>query len=303
MVKHKKSPVTLDFDTAVASVPDTNSIKNLVGEAIDLQIYLARRTTKQEQKILNNWEKFELEIKDIDRLYHIVRKDDDYGTYFELMVRIKKNGIGNSSNEYLYSYLYAEYDNRFFENINGFIFVTKNIELLLAIIVQERPRKIYTCQVIYPCHDEKVFNTVAIHNNSNKFHYLLTEKDSRKIWEFSRDLPVLENVQQILKLLKKDGIDVDPAFIDKKLLKKKSTNFQRKIENEKDSYYLSRYGSTWVMEKDHCKDEALLRTLNDKPFVKDKDDNCKKNVVSGSVTVPGNITCVFINPLLHTVYV
>ena len=57
MVKHKKSPVTLDFDTAVASVPDTNSIKNLVGEAIDLQLHYSCRTTKQEEEeeTLNNW--------------------------------------------------------------------------------------------------------------------------------------------------------------------------------------------------------------------------------------------------------
>ena len=284
MKRNRKSSVTQNhhckFETAVTSVPDTNSIMNLVRMPIDLQNHLCRTTTIRERKTIKNWEIFDLEINDIDRLYHITRqKNDDYCTYFELMVRIKKNGICNNSNEYLYSYLYAEHDNRFFSNINGFIFITKKIELLLAIIIQERPRKIYSCQVISPYTNGRVFNSVCIYNYSDKFNNLLIDKeDGRIIREFSIELPILENVKQILNLLKKDGIDVDPAFIDKKLLKKKSKKFQKKIEKEKNYYYyyLGSIGTEWDMKKEDCNDEALLQTLYCKPFIFDKDYYYKK---------------------------
>ena len=270
-----ESPTTQgNFDSAVASISDADSLMNLALPFLHYrcQTFFIHGTTKQERRTLQHLKWFTIDKDDIDRLYHIARKDAGNCEYFELLVRLKKSISKRLKNKHLYSYIYAEYDDYYFGHINGLIFTTEKIELLLAIIVQERPRKIYTCDIIYPCRidkRERVSNTVHVHQSSNKFDNLLVKKDSRIIREFSLELPVLENLQEILNLLRKDGTNVDPVFIDKKLLKKKSKKFQKKIEDEKNNYYyqLGKNVVTSYEIKEDCNNEALLQTLYCKPFI------------------------------------
>lgn len=203
-----------DFQTAEPSVTDIATIVATCNKPLDLQHELIRITTHMEYETLViegiSWRYFEIPVGNIDRLYFIKADKDAAGFYYELAIRINFE----DEEDPIFVSMYAECDSNPYGAINGFIFVSKNINFFMMTLLQDRPKRIFTCEIHTPIEDHNTFVTIMVHSSSHDFSHCYSNDKSRCHRMATRVLPILKNKGAILELLAKDGIKIHKTFVE-----------------------------------------------------------------------------------------
>ena len=84
-----------NFKSVIPDVCDAKTMQKYVGGALAYQYMFDKRTTPWERK---NWDedelqKFEIDLQDIDRLYHIYRRSDEGGSEYRLIGRMEYKNL------------------------------------------------------------------------------------------------------------------------------------------------------------------------------------------------------------------
>ena len=144
-----------EFKSAISSVSNAVALNELMEKPLQWQYLLTRRTTPVEHKFIHYrddlrpciiWSHFKIRVENIVRLYHVETNECLGGSYYEMIARINEPTLGELGQD-LYIHLYAQsyiHDESFWR---GFIFMSRNINWFMAMIMKQRLKQLFICNI------------------------------------------------------------------------------------------------------------------------------------------------------------